>query len=251
MSLLELSSLSAGYGTLGVLHGVDLRVEEGEVVALLGTNGAGKTTLLRTVAGLHAPSGGMITYAGRPLAGLPAHEVSAAGLALVPEGRQLFPEHTVLENLELGAFRRLAAGDRAGFSRDLHHVYDLFPRLRERAGQQAGLLSGGEQQMVAIARAIVGRPRLLLLDEPSLGLAPIIVDAIFAIFRRLRDDGTTILLVEQMARKAIDLCDRAYVLAGGSVLVHGPRETMRSDPRVVEAYLGRTVATAPVVAGAG
>src|SRR3984885_7829465 len=182
MSMLELKDIHAGYGSLGVLRGINLRVEEGEVVALLGTNGAGKTTLLRTIAGLHRPSSGQILFQQRPVQAMQPHIIQASGLALVPEGRQLFPEHTVLENLELGAFMKLFAGGRKEFEDDLGWIYSLFPRLKEREQQRAGLLSGGEQQMVAIARALVSRPRLLLLDEPSLGLAPIIVTTIFDTF---------------------------------------------------------------------
>lgn len=239
MSMLEITGLEVGYGSLGVLRGVDLRVEPGEVVALLGTNGAGKTTLLRTVAGLHRASAGNIRFDGCSINDMPAHHIQARGLALVPEGRQLFPEHTVLENLELGAFGALMSGKRDQFQEDLERVQDMFPRLRERANQRAGLLSGGEQQMVAIARALVSRPRLLLLDEPSLGLAPLVVDAIFNVFRRLRQEGTTILLVEQMAHQALGLCDRAYVLGGGRIQISGTREEMLADERVIEAYLGR------------
>jgi branched-chain amino acid transport system ATP-binding protein len=244
MSMLEVKDIQAGYGSLGVLRGIDLRVEEGEVVALLGTNGAGKTTLLRTIAGLHRPSSGQILYQGRPLQGMPAHLIQAAGLALVPEGRQLFTEHTVFENLELGAFVKLIAGGRKEFEDDLGRIYALFPRLKERERQRAGLLSGGEQQMVAIARALVSRPKLLLLDEPSLGLAPIIVASIFDIFRTLQNNGTTILLVEQMAHQALGLCDRAYVLSGGDIQIEGSRAEMLADERVIEAYLGRKSGTA-------
>lgn len=240
--MLDVRALTAGYGSLGVLRGVNLCVAAGEIVALLGTNGAGKTTLLRTIAGLHPPSGGQVLFEGAPIGGLPAHKVQAHGIALVPEGRQLFPDHTVRENLELGAFRRLMGGHKADFAADLDHVYGLFPRLAERAGQRAGLLSGGEQQMVAIARALVSRPKLLLLDEPSLGLAPIVVASIFEIFARLRAEGTTILLVEQMAHLALDLCDRGYVLARGHVVLEGPRAEMLADDRVAEAYLGRRAA---------
>lgn len=237
--MLEITGLEAGYGSLGVLRGVDLKVERGEVVALLGTNGAGKTTLLRTIAGLHRARVGDIRFEGTSIAGMPAHRIQAAGLALVPEGRQLFPEHTVLENLELGAFGTLMRGARSEFQDDLDRVQVMFPRLKERAQQRAGLLSGGEQQMVAIARALVSRPRLLLLDEPSLGLAPLVVKSIFDVFRQLRQHGTTILLVEQMAHQALALCDRAYVLGAGRIQISGTREEMLADERVVEAYLGR------------
>jgi branched-chain amino acid transport system ATP-binding protein len=239
MSMLELKEIHAGYGSLGVLRGINLRVEEGEVVALLGTNGAGKTTLLRTIAGLHRPSSGQILFQQRPVQAMQPHIIQASGLALVPEGRQLFPEHTVLENLELGAFMKLFAGGRKEFEDDLGWIYRLFPRLKEREQQRAGLLSGGEQQMVAIARALVSRPRLLLLDEPSLGLAPIIVTTTFDTFRLLRNNGTTILLVEQMAHQALELCDRAYVLAAGHMQLAGSRAEMLADERVIEAYLGR------------
>ncbi len=245
MSMLEIKGLEAGYGSLGVLRGVDLKVERGEVVALLGTNGAGKTTLLRTIAGLHRPSSGDIRFEGTSIGGMPAHRIQSSGLALVPEGRQLFPEHTVLENLELGAFGTLMRGERDQFREDLDRVEQMFPRLKERTHQRAGLLSGGEQQMVAIARALVSRPRLLLLDEPSLGLAPLVVDAIFDVFRRLREAGTTILLVEQMAHHALGLCDRAYVLGGGRVQISGTRAEMLADERVVEAYLGSRTVKSP------
>ena len=247
MSMLEVRAIHAGYGSLGVLRGVDLRIEQGEVVVLLGTNGAGKTTLLRTIAGLHRPSSGQIFYKGKSLEGIAAHLVQAGGLALVPEGRQLFAEHTVLENLELGAFVKLFGGGRKEFEDDLCRIYDLFPRLKERERQRAGLLSGGEQQMVAIARAPVSRPKLLLLDEPSLGLAPIIVAGIFDIFRTLQNNGTTILLVEQMAHQALGLCNRAYVLAGGHIQVEGSRAEMLADERVIEAYLGRKSAAVPPI----
>jgi branched-chain amino acid transport system ATP-binding protein len=239
MSMLDVKDLHAGYGALGVLRGLNLRVEEGEVVALLGTNGAGKTTLLRTISGLHRPSSGQILYQGKQIQELAPHLIQASGLALVPEGRQLFPEHTVIENLELGAFVKLFAGGRKEFEVDLERIYTLFPRVKERVRQRAGLLSGGEQQMVAIARALISRPKLLLLDEPSLGLAPIIVTAIFDIFLKLRESGTTILLVEQMAHQALALCDRAYMLGGGRIQVEGTRAEMLTDERVIEAYLGQ------------
>ena len=240
MSLLEVDGLRVAYGSLGVLKGIGLRVEDKEIVTILGSNGAGKTTTLRTIAGLLAPEAGRIRFAGSDIAALPPYTVSARGLALVPEGRQLFPEHTVLENLELGAFRHLQRGGRAEFKRDLEAVFELFPRVAERLGQRAGLLSGGEQQMVAIGRALVGRPRLLLLDEPSLGLAPMLVQSIFEAFLKLRERGMTILLVEQLARLGLKICDRAYVLESGTITLSGSRDEVATDPRIVEAYLGRS-----------
>jgi len=242
MPLLEVENLRVAYGSLGVLKGIGLTVEEREIVTILGSNGAGKTTTLRTIAGLIAPSGGRIMFDGRDIAAMPAYRICAAGLALVPEGRQLFPEHTVLENLELGAFRQLQRGRRADFKRDLDAVCELFPRVGERLDQRAGLLSGGEQQMVAIGRALLSRPRLLLLDEPSLGLAPLLVQSIFEAFAKLRERGITILLVEQMAMLALKICDRAYVLESGTITLSGTREEVADDPRVVEAYLGRSSA---------
>ena len=242
MSLLEIEGLQVAYGSLGVLKGIGLRVEEGEIVTILGSNGAGKTTTLRTIAGLIAPSAGRIRLEGKDIAGLPPYAVSARGLALVPEGRQLFPEHSVRENLELGAYRQLRQGRKAEFTRDLDGMFELFPRIAERLEQPAGLLSGGEQQMVAIARALLGRPRLLLLDEPSLGLAPILVQSIFDAFAKLRERGITILLVEQMATLALKVCDRAYVLELGAIALSGSRAEVAADPRVIEAYLGKSTA---------
>ena len=241
MSLLEITNLRVAYGSLGVLKGIGLEVGEKEIVTILGSNGAGKSTTLRTVAGLITPQAGQIRFAGIDIAGLPAHAISARGLALVPEGRQLFPEHTVLENLELGAFRRLRRGFKSEFKQDLEWVFDLFPRVHERLQQRAGLLSGGEQQMVAIGRALLSRPRLLLLDEPSLGLAPILVQSIFDAFLKLRDRGITILLVEQMATLGLKICDRAYVLETGAITISGARAEVAANPRVLEAYLGRTM----------
>jgi branched-chain amino acid transport system ATP-binding protein len=242
MSLLEVENLEVGYGSLGVLKNVSLRVEQGEIVTILGSNGAGKTTTLRTIAGLLAPQAGRINFAGRDIGTLPPHEISALGLALVPEGRQLFPEHTVRENLELGAFRRLRRGAKREFDADVAWITDLFPRIGERMGQPAGLLSGGEQQMVAISRALVSRPRLLLLDEPSLGLAPILVQSIFDTFVKLQARGVTILLVEQMATLGLKTCDRAYVLESGAVILSGSRAEVAADQRVLEAYLGKMAA---------
>ncbi len=239
MKLLSVDGLRVAYGPLEVLKGVSFDVAEGEIVTLLGSNGAGKTTTLRTIAGLMRPTAGTIRFGDAELGRLAPHEVAALGLALVPEGRQLFPEHTVEENLELGGYRRLRSGKRDLFEAERERLMEIFPRLRERREQAAGLLSGGEQQMVAIARALVSGPRLLVLDEPSLGLSPIMVRTIFDAFADLKARGLTILLVEQMAWAGLQICDRAYVLDGGTVLLSGTREEVLADPRVVEAYLGK------------
>jgi branched-chain amino acid transport system ATP-binding protein len=239
MPLLSVERLRVAYGPLDVLKGVSFEVGAGEIVAMLGSNGAGKTTTLRTIAGLLKPVSGTIRFGNTSLAGLDAHEVAALNLALVPEGRQLFPEHTVEENLELGGYRRLVRGDRHAFEAELERVMEIFPVLRERRRQPAGLLSGGEQQMVAIARALVGGPELLVLDEPSLGLAPRLVETIFQAFVELKARGLTILLVEQMAWAALQICDRAYVLEAGQIAFGGTRDEVTANPRVIEAYLGK------------
>jgi branched-chain amino acid transport system ATP-binding protein len=240
MSLLSVDRLRVAYGPLDVVKGVSFEVGQGEIVTMLGSNGAGKTTTLRTIAGLMKAAGGSIRFADTDLLALQPHEVAALGLALVPEGRQLFPEHTVEENLELGGYRRLRRGERDLFKAELERVMELFPRLRERRRQAAGLLSGGEQQMVAIARALVGGPRLLVLDEPSLGLSPILVQTIFDAFTKLKARGLTILLVEQMAWAGLRICDRAYVLEAGMIALSGTRDEVIANPRVIEAYLGKT-----------
>jgi branched-chain amino acid transport system ATP-binding protein len=241
MSLLEVRDLHVAYGKLEVVRGVSFSVEPGEIVTILGSNGAGKTTMLRSLSGLIQPSAGSIQFAGRDIGGLPAYDIATRGLALVPEGRQLFPEHTVRENLELGAYRNLRAGKRNEFAKNLADVFELFPRIRERLEQPAGLLSGGEQQMVAIARALVASPRLLLLDEPSLGLAPIVLRAIFDAFKQLKARGLTILLVEQMAWLGLEICDGAHVLENGRFAVSGTAKELAANPRVMEAYLGVSV----------
>jgi branched-chain amino acid transport system ATP-binding protein len=241
MSLLEVRDLHVAYGKLEVVRGVSFSVEPGEIVTILGSNGAGKTTMLRSLSGLIQPSAGSIQFAGRDIGGLPAYDIANRGLALVPEGRQLFPEHTVRENLELGAYRNLRAGKRNEFAKNLADVFELFPRIRERLEQPAGLLSGGEQQMVAIARALVASPRLLLLDEPSLGLAPIVLRAIFDAFKQLKARGLTILLVEQMAWLGLEICDGAHVLENGRFAVSGTAKELAANPRVMEAYLGVSV----------
>lgn len=239
--MLDVAGLHVAYESLEVLKGVSFTVNEGEIVTILGSNGAGKTTTLRTLAGLHRAGSGRIVFRGRDIAALAPHEVARHGLSLVPEGRQLFPDHTVMENLELGAYRRLKAGEAAEVARDMDEAMALFPRLRERLKQPAGLLSGGEQQMVAIARALVARPALLMMDEPSLGLAPILVRGIFETFVNLRKRGLTILLVEQMAWLALGICDRAYVLESGGIVAAGTREELMRDEKVMRAYLGKAV----------
>jgi branched-chain amino acid transport system ATP-binding protein len=234
-ALLEVERLQASYGPVRALHGVDLTVAEGGVVAILGPNGAGKTTTLRALTGM-VRTGGRMTLGGRSLAGLSTAEIARLGVAHVPEGRGTFPALTVEENLRLGAYtRRDAAGVRA----DIARWYQLFPQLQERAGQPAGNLSGGEQQMLAIARALLLRPRLLLLDEPSLGLAPMVTRELFGVLGLVRrEQGTTMLLVEQNANLALDLADHAYVLEAGRTVLAGPATDVRADERVRGAYLG-------------
>jgi branched-chain amino acid transport system ATP-binding protein len=236
--LLEVDDLHVAYGELEVVKGVSFAIEAGEIVTVLGSNGAGKTTTLRSLVGLLGPSKGRIAFCDRDITRTPPHAIADLGLALVPEGRQLFPEHTVRENLELGAYRHLRRGRRSEFEESLREVFELFPRVRERLDQMAGLLSGGEQQMVAIGRALVSRPRLLLLDEPSLGLAPILLRSIFDAFVKLKARGLTVLIVEQMAWLGLEICDRAYVLENGVIALSGTSAEVASNPRVIEAYLG-------------
>jgi len=232
--LLDIRGLHAGYGPIRALRGIDLEVRAGEIFALVGANGAGKSTLLMTVCGVVTPSAGQIRFAGEELVGLPSHRIARLGIAQVPEGRRIFPHMNVLENLRLGA---LAAPDEH-FETDLARVYELFPVLRERAAQAGGTLSGGEQQMLAIGRALMSRPRLMLLDEPSLGLAPIIVKRIFGIIAEINRQGTTILLVEQNAYTALNLAHRACVLTTGEIGLMGPARELLDDPEVQRAYLG-------------
>ena len=233
--MLVLEGLAAGYGDLLAVRAVSLTVEEGECVALIGANGAGKTTTLRAISGLIPIRAGRAVFAGRSLTGLSPRRVVELGLAHVPEGRQVFPSLSVRENLEMGA---RAAPARAARRASLEEVFGLFPRLRERARQLAGTLSGGEQQMLAIGRGLMARPRLLLLDEPSLGLAPLAVRSIFEIVEAVNRRGTTILLVEQNVRRALALCHRGYVLENGEVTLSGGRETLLSSAHVRHAYLG-------------
>ena len=233
--MLLVRGLTAGYGPVDVLHGVGLEVRRGEIVSLIGANGAGKSSTLRCISRIHRARAGELRFEGRDLASLPAHEVVACGLAHVPEGRRIFPRLTVRENLEMGAYRR---SDADGIAKDLEHVHALFPILRDRARQQGGTLSGGEQQMLAIGRALMSRPRMLMMDEPSMGIAPILVARIFEAVRQLRAEGMTILLVEQNARAALRLSDRGYVMETGRITLQGTGAELAADRRVQEAYLG-------------
>ena len=235
MSSLEIDGLEVAYGRTPAVRGVSIRVARGQVVCLIGANGAGKTTTMRAISGLVRPRAGSIRFDGRDIAGMAAHRIAAAGLRQVPEGRQCFAELTVAENLALGAYLVPA---RAEIARRQEGVLARFPRLRERLGQLAGSMSGGEQQMLAIGRALMGAPRLLLLDEPSMGLAPLFVEEIFAIIAALKADGTTILLVEQNASAALEVADHAYVLETGSIVLSGPAAQVANDPAVAAAYLG-------------
>jgi branched-chain amino acid transport system ATP-binding protein len=233
--MLNISNIIVRYGSVQALHGVSLEVRKGEIVTLIGSNGAGKTTTLRTVSGLLRPASGSITFEGAPLTRLPPHRIVEMGVAQSPEGRGVFPRMTVAENLLMGAYTRR---DHAGVRADREKALALFPRLRERLGQMAGTLSGGEQQMLAMARALLAKPRLLLLDEPSLGLAPQIVQTIFAIIRDINAAGTTILLVEQNAHMALKVAHRAYVLEVGKIVMEGPASELAKSDAVRKAYLG-------------
>ena len=235
MALLDVAGLCAGYGDVPVLRGVDLSIPPGSITALIGANGAGKTTLLRTVSGIIPTEAGPISYDGRDIVGVPPQDIVRAGLVQVPEGRRLFPEMTVFENLLVGSSSPVARPKR---DENLAMVLELFPRVRERRAQRAGTLSGGEQQMVAIARALMASPRLLLLDETSLGLAPIVVDEIFVAVRRLAAQGLTILVVEQNTALALEVADHGYVLEQGRFAIEGPASRLMADPRVRQAYLG-------------
>jgi len=234
-SMLEIRDLDVTYGVIQALKGINLEVQKGEIVALVGANGAGKSTVLKALTGL-IPSRGFIGFENKEITSVPAHRRVAMGIALVPEGRGIFANMTVLENLFLGAYRNLR--DRAGTKAQLEEVFQEFPRLRERGKQLGGTLSGGEQQMLAIGRALMSRPRLMLLDEPSMGLAPTIVVRIFKIIKRIREIGTTVLLVEQNANAALKAADRAYVLETGAIVKSGPAPQLRRDPEVKAAYLG-------------
>lgn len=235
MSLLDIRALEIAYGGIRAVRGIDLQVNEGEMVALIGANGAGKSSTLNCLGGLVTPTAGEVLYDGKPLSQMAAHQRIGKGLALVPEGRGIFPRLTVLENLQMGAFHR---SDAEATGTDLERMLTLFPRLRERSTQLAGTLSGGEQQMLAIGRALMGRPKLLLLDEPSMGLAPLMVEKIFEVIREVAAGGVAILLVEQNARLALESSARAYVMESGSISLSGPAAELLQDERVLAAYLG-------------
>ncbi len=235
MSLLEVSGLKVAYGGIQAVKGIDLRIESGELIALIGANGAGKSSTLKTLAGMHQPAGGTVIYNGERIDGVASHLLIRKGLALVPEGRGVFSRLTVEDNLLMGAYSR---NDDAAIKQELAQVFELFPRLFERREQMAGTLSGGEQQMLAIGRALLGKPKLLLLDEPSMGLSPILVQKIFDTVRRIAAQGVTILLVEQNAKLALEVSSRGYVMETGLITLTGPAQDLLHDPRVRAAYLG-------------
>ena len=235
MAMLEVKDLQVYYGVIQALKGISFHVNQGEVIALIGANGAGKTTTLQTLTGILSPKSGSIVFEGKDLTRTPAHKIVEMGMAHVPEGRRVFADMSVYENLLLGAYTRK---DKAEIAESLASVYKRFPRLEERKGQRAGTLSGGEQQMLAMGRALMSRPRIILMDEPSMGLSPIFVNEIFDIIREVSESGTTVLLVEQNAKKALSIADRAYVLETGSITRDGKAEDLLNDEAVQKAYLG-------------
>ena len=234
-NMLKINDINVFYGAIHAIKGVSLEVNKGEIVTLIGANGAGKSTILRTISGLLKPKSGTIQFEGQEIAGMPAHEIVKTGISQVPEGRRIFAEMTVLENLELGAFTRK---DKDGIKADMDRVFERFPRLKERIGQLAGTLSGGEQQMLAMGRALMSCPRLLLLDEPSMGLAPLLIKEIFAIIQDINKTGTTVLLVEQNANMALSIAHRAYVLETGRITLKGDAKELAASDEVRKAYLG-------------
>jgi branched-chain amino acid transport system ATP-binding protein len=233
--MLKIDNLEVAYGNIKAIKGISLEVNEGEIVTLIGSNGAGKSTTLRAISGLLKPRSGSITFMGERIDGLEGHDVVQKGICHSPEGRRIFPRMTVEENLDLGAFLR---NDKDGIAADKERVLELFPRLRERINQKSGTMSGGEQQMLAVARAMMGQPKLLILDEPSMGLAPVLVDLIFETIQKINQQGTTILLVEQNALAALSVAKRAYVLESGVIKMSGNAKDLQSDPEVTKAYLG-------------
>ncbi|WP_096031145.1 ABC transporter ATP-binding protein [Caballeronia hypogeia] len=233
--MLKVKGLQVNYGGIQAVKGVDLEVGQGELVTLIGANGAGKTTTMKAITGLKPYSGGDIEYMGQSIKGVPTHELLKRGLAMVPEGRGIFARMSILENMQMGAYLR---NDTAEIQKDTERMFGFFPRLKERASQYAGTLSGGEQQMLAMARALLSRPKLLLLDEPSMGLSPIMVEKIFEVVREISKEGLTVLLVEQNARLALQAANRGYVMDSGTVTMTGDAKTMLDDPKVRAAYLG-------------
>ena len=234
-AMLEVKNIQVAYGKIIAVKDVSVTVNNGEIVTLIGSNGAGKSTTLRTISGLIKPKSGEITFNGKRIDGMPGHEIVGMGICHSPEGRRIFPRMTVKENLELGAFLR---NDKSAVNADMERVLDLFPRLKERIKQTAGTMSGGEQQMLAVSRALMGDPKLLLLDEPSMGLAPVLVELIFDTIVKIRKQGITILLIEQNATAALEVADRAYVLESGKVKMSGSAKELSSDDKVTKAYLG-------------
>ena len=232
--MLDIRALHAGYGHMKVLHGIDLNIGAGEIVALLGSNGAGKSTLNNNISGLYKPTSGEILFEGQNIAGMRSEHVVDLGIIQVPEGRRIFPNMSIRENLELGGYRR----GKANRAKNLERVVSVFPRLSERFDQFAGTLSGGEQQMLAIGRAMMAEPRLLILDEPSLGLSPLLVEEMFSLIQQLNKEGLSIFLVEQNVMQSLEIADRAYVIENGEVVISGPADTMIDDPELKKSYLG-------------
>lgn len=235
MAMLEVKDLEVYYGVIQAIKGVSFHVDKGEVIALIGANGAGKTTTLHTVAGLLAPKKGSVVFEGQDITKIPAHKIVSLGMAHVPEGRRVFAELSVYENLKMGAYTRK---DKTEIEENLQHIYERFPRLKERKNQMAGTLSGGEQQMLAMGRALMSKPKIILMDEPSMGLSPILVNEIFDIIQEVSKSGTTVLLVEQNAKKALSIADRAYVLETGQISLEGKAEDLLRDDSIKKAYLG-------------
>jgi len=233
--VLTVDNLCTSYGKIEALKGISLTVNDGEIVSLIGANGAGKSTTIKTISGQIHPREGSVVFEGENVAGMPAHLVTGKGIIQVPEGRRIFARMTVMENLEMGAFLRK---DKDGIKADIDRVFELFPRLKERAGQKGGTLSGGEQQMLAVARGLMARPKLLMLDEPSMGLAPVVVELIFDTIQQLNKDGITILLVEQNAAMALQIATRGYVLETGTITLEGPAKELLTNEKVRKAYLG-------------
>ncbi len=235
MAMLEINDLKVNYGMIQAIKGLSFHVEEGEVIALIGANGAGKTTILHTITGLLSPKGGNVVFEGTDITKIPAHKIVAMGMAHVPEGRRVFANLSVLQNLKMGAYTR---NDKKEMEETLKMIYKRFPRLEERQNQSAGTLSGGEQQMLAMGRALMSHPKIILMDEPSMGLSPIYVNEIFDIIQEVSKSGTTVLLVEQNAKKALSIADRAYVLETGKIILDGDASTLLNDDSVKKAYLG-------------